>query len=151
MSTTAGKSATLGRADVAGTAQMGRINTRRFPDMKVRWRSLAVAAMPRGEALLVWRWSQCSIGTTCYTLTVHTWSAYVRTQAMVDSAHSKGLLAGWYFNNCYCRDSCSSDACFEGDVHAAVDFGFDRCGPGCTVVSSVPPSASNVYSITTAT
>lgn len=44
---------------------------------------------------------------------------------MADYAHSKGILAGWYFNNCDCRDSCSSDACFEGDVKAAVAYGFD--------------------------
>jgi hypothetical protein len=55
------------------------------------------------------------------------------------------LLAGWYFNNCYCRDSCSSDACFEGDVHAAVDFGFDRCGPGCTVVQRAPLRVQRVF------
>jgi hypothetical protein len=31
----------------------------------------------------------------------------------------------WYGNNCICADHCISDACYENDVKAIVDYGFD--------------------------
>ena len=56
-------------------------------------------------------------------------------------ARSLGLTAGWYANNCDCKEtrpSCAygadgSDACFAGDVAATLEFGFgsvkiDSCG-----------------------
>ena len=45
--------------------------------------------------------------------------------AMTTLAHSLGLTAGWYGNNCFCHDHCSDLECFEGDVNALIDFGFD--------------------------
>merc|ERR1719235_382013 len=45
---------------------------------------------------------------------------------MTDHAHSLGLTAGWYGNNCICKDSNSGDRKFyEGDAKALRDFGFD--------------------------
>jgi len=54
--------------------------------------------------------------------------------AMTSKAHELGLTAGWYGNNCICADSCgdaddhkeeSGVACYEGDVNALYQFGFD--------------------------
>jgi alpha-galactosidase len=45
--------------------------------------------------------------------------------AMTDYAHSLGLTAGWYGNNCICRDHCSSTECYQADVKALVGYGFD--------------------------
>ena len=59
---------------------------------------------------------------------------------MTAKARSLKLAAGWYLNNCACKEtrpSCAftngSDTCFAGDVAATVDFGFssvkiDSCG-----------------------
>ncbi len=44
---------------------------------------------------------------------------------MVEAAHSLGLKAGFYANNCKCRDTCNDDACFIQDVKATVAWGFD--------------------------
>ena len=44
---------------------------------------------------------------------------------MTDYAHSLGLTAGWYANNCICNDHCVTDECYAGDVKALVNFGFD--------------------------
>lgn len=45
---------------------------------------------------------------------------------MTDHAHSLGLTAGWYGNNCICSDHQSGDRKFyEGDAKALIDFGFD--------------------------
>ena len=54
--------------------------------------------------------------------------------AMTNFAHSLGLTAGWYGNNCICSDHCSDLECYQGDVDAAIDYGFDSikresCGP----------------------
>lgn len=46
-------------------------------------------------------------------------------KAMNDYAHDKGLTTGWYGNNCICKDHCMTDSCYENDVKALVDFGFD--------------------------
>ena len=44
---------------------------------------------------------------------------------MTDVAHSLNLTAGWYGNNCDCKDHCSDVECFAGDVNATLAFGFD--------------------------
>jgi len=45
---------------------------------------------------------------------------------MTDKAHSLGLTAGWYGNNCICSDPKIGDQKFyEGDVAALRNFGFD--------------------------
>ena len=64
-------------------------------------------------------------------------------RALTAKAKHLGLTAGWYGNNCYCHDrnpDCllqsnlsSVNGCFEGDVQATLDFGFesvkyDGCG-----------------------
>ena len=46
-------------------------------------------------------------------------------KAMVDRAHSLGLRAGFYSNNCRCKDHCGSGNCFIADVQATVAWGFD--------------------------
>ena len=46
-------------------------------------------------------------------------------RAMTDMAHSFGLTAGWYGNNCICRDSCSDDSCYRQDVVQTIKYGFD--------------------------
>jgi len=45
--------------------------------------------------------------------------------AMTDYAHSLGLTAGWYGNNCICSDHCDDITCYQGDVDAVMDYGFD--------------------------
>ena len=45
-------------------------------------------------------------------------------KAMTDVAHSLNLTAGWYGNNCDCKDHCSDVECFAGDVNATLAFGF---------------------------
>ena len=44
---------------------------------------------------------------------------------MTDYAHSLGLKAGWYGNNCICSDSCKSVECYTGDVEALFEYGYD--------------------------
>jgi len=45
---------------------------------------------------------------------------------MTDKAHSLGLTAGWYGNNCICSDSkIGSRKFYEGDVQELRDLGFD--------------------------
>ena len=44
---------------------------------------------------------------------------------MTDIAHALGLGAGWYGNNCICKDHCSDESCYAGDVAAHIAFGFD--------------------------
>lgn len=46
-------------------------------------------------------------------------------QNMTNYAHSLGLTAGWYGNNCICSDHCSTPECYQGDVDATLDYGFD--------------------------
>ena len=45
--------------------------------------------------------------------------------AMTTYAHSLGLTSGWYGNNCICSDHCSDETCYQGDVDAVMDYGFD--------------------------
>ena len=61
-------------------------------------------------------------------------------KAMTAKARAAGLTAGWYLNNCECKETrpeCAlangSDICFAGDVAAALEYGFgsvkiDSCG-----------------------
>jgi len=44
--------------------------------------------------------------------------------AMTTKAKNLGLYPGWYMNNCHCSSSCRSLACFHGDSHAVVEYGF---------------------------
>ena len=52
---------------------------------------------------------------------------------MTSHAHSLGLTAGWYLNNCICKDHCGNakdhgetdPKCYQGDVAALIEFGFD--------------------------
>ena len=53
--------------------------------------------------------------------------------AMVQHAHSLGLTAGFYSNNCACSDHCTDISCFAEDVKAILGWGFnsvklDGCG-----------------------
>lgn len=54
---------------------------------------------------------------------------------MTDHAHSLGLTAGWYGNNCICSEHKTSDPKFyKGDVTALHDYGFDAVKlDGCGV------------------
>mmetsp|Transcript_87173 Transcript_87173/g.154365 ORF Transcript_87173/g.154365 Transcript_87173/m.154365 type:complete len:431 (-) Transcript_87173:40-1332(-) len=45
--------------------------------------------------------------------------------AMTDHAHSLGLTAGWYGNNCICSEKEVTDAMYQSDVAALTEFGFD--------------------------
>lgn len=45
--------------------------------------------------------------------------------AMTDYAHKLNLTAGWYGNNCICRDHCEKDECYRADVNALIRYGFD--------------------------
>ena len=67
-------------------------------------------------------------------------SKFPDMKAMTAKARSLGLTAGWYGNNCDCKETrpaCAfangSDTCFAGDVAATLEFGFssmkiDSCG-----------------------
>jgi len=58
---------------------------------------------------------------------------YPNLTGAVAYAHSHGLKADWYLNNCYCSDPSSADKYFEGDVKFIRDHKFnavkiDGCG-----------------------
>lgn len=61
-------------------------------------------------------------------------------KAMTNKAHKLGLKAGWYANNCICKeDSASDDRFYEGDVKALVKYGFDSIKlDGCGSQKDVP-------------
>ena len=44
---------------------------------------------------------------------------------MTSYAHNLGLTAGWYANNCICEDHCATDECYQNDVDALIEYGFD--------------------------
>jgi len=47
-------------------------------------------------------------------------------KAMTDHAHSLGLKAGWYGNNCLCAEQQTADSkYYKGDVNALIKYGFD--------------------------
>lgn len=45
---------------------------------------------------------------------------------MVAHGHSLGLKVGWYMNNDVCKDHCTEDYCYRGDVDFLVQAGFDQ-------------------------
>jgi len=78
-------------------------------------------------------WQQCgSYGSENYKYHQEDGTPVVNTdkfpnmKKMTDKAHSLGLTAGWYGNNCICSDSKIGDRKFyQGDVSALRTFGFD--------------------------
>jgi len=47
-------------------------------------------------------------------------------KAMTDHAHKLGLTAGWYANNCICREHATDHTKFyRGDIQALREYGFD--------------------------
>jgi alpha-galactosidase len=52
-------------------------------------------------------------------------SKFPNFNALTDHAHSLGLTAGWYGNNCICKDHCDTNECYEQDVKALINLGFD--------------------------
>ena len=48
-------------------------------------------------------------------------------KAMTDHAHKLGLTAGWYANNCICREHATDHTKFyRGDIQALREYGFDE-------------------------
>jgi alpha-galactosidase len=87
-------------------------------------------------------WQQCcAYGADTFTYHTEEGAPVVNTAlfpdmlAMTNYAHALGLTAGWYGNNCICQDHCGSghdhsetadgEKCYQGDVAALFDFGFD--------------------------
>ena len=78
-------------------------------------------------------WQKCgSYGEKKYTFHTDDGIPVVNTEifpdmkSMTDKAHSLGLTAGWYGNNCICAEKFTDeDKFYEGDVKALIDFGFD--------------------------
>lgn len=66
-------------------------------------------------------------------------SLFPDMKAMTNKAKSLGILPGWYGNNCHCRDMvCNEMKCFEGDVQATLDYGFESIKlDGCGVEKNV--------------
>lgn len=60
-------------------------------------------------------------------------------KAMTDAAKAVGVIPGWYGNNCHCKETvCKDRKCFEGDVKATIDFGFESIKlDGCGVERNV--------------
>jgi alpha-galactosidase len=56
-------------------------------------------------------------------------------KSMTDHAHSLGLTAGWYGNNCICSERNTSDIkYYKGDVNALIQYGYDSVKlDGCGV------------------
>ncbi len=77
-------------------------------------------------------WQKCgSYGPKNWTYHDATGSPVVDTtrfpnmSALPATAHSLGLRAGFYGNNCDCADHCTDLACFVGDVNAIIGWGFE--------------------------
>jgi len=77
-------------------------------------------------------WQDCSAGTdgnhyhTADGSPAINYQRFPDMKNMTDKAHTLGLTAGWYGNNCICSDHNSSDRKFyEGDMKALRKFGFD--------------------------
>eukprot|EP00041_Stephanoeca_diplocostata_P006061 m.74141 g.74141 ORF g.74141 m.74141 type:complete len:451 (+) comp16151_c0_seq1:146-1498(+) len=66
-------------------------------------------------------------------------SLFPDMKSMTNKAKSLGIIPGWYGNNCHCRDTvCNELKCFEGDVQATLDFGFESIKlDGCGVEKNV--------------
>lgn len=81
-------------------------------------------------------WQDCGAGNSGYKYHIKdsagNFAPVVKTdrfpslKAMTDRAHTLGLTAGWYANNCICRElEGSPSSLYAGDVRALVDYGFD--------------------------
>ena len=77
-------------------------------------------------------WQACgSYGPLGYTYHNASGSPMVNTAlfpdllAMTSYAHSLGLTAGFYSNNCDCADHCATLDCYAGDARAIYAWGFD--------------------------
>lgn len=81
-------------------------------------------------------WQSCAAGTDGYSYhellangafrPVVDGEKFPSLAAMTARAHNLGLTAGWYANNCICRESkISPHALYAGDVDALVSFNFD--------------------------
>ena len=46
-------------------------------------------------------------------------------KTLTDYGHDLNLTVGWYGNNCICEDHCVTHSCYEEDVSALLEFGFD--------------------------
>lgn len=58
--------------------------------------------------------------------------------ALPATAHSLGLTAGFYLNNCDCAETCTDLKCFLGDVNAVVGWGFDSVKfDGCGKMANI--------------
>jgi len=105
-------------------------------------------------------WQECgSYGSEGYKYHTEDGSPVINTdrfpsmKAMTDKAHSLGLYAGWYGNNCICSDGKTGDRKFyEGDTKALREFGFDSwkldgCGAQVDmqlwddVIKATPPTS----------
>lgn len=77
-------------------------------------------------------WQECgSYGPNKYTYHDANGNPVVNTarfpnlKNMTAHAHTLGLKAGFYYNNCICKDDCSDESCYKGDVNALISYGFD--------------------------
>lgn len=52
-------------------------------------------------------------------------SVFPDMKQMTDHAHGLGITAGWYHNNCICRDHVTDEKYYEADAKSIADFGFD--------------------------
>ena len=68
--------------------------------------------------------------------------------SMVNVAHSLGLRAGFYSNNCACKDHCATDECFASDAAATLAWGFDsiKLGLSFFISCSIQPAPKTFYS-----
>lgn len=96
--------------------------------------------------MFVYRQVCGSYGKLRYTYHDETGSSVVDTslfpdfKKMTDYAHAQGLTAGWYHNNCICKDHCATDDCYQQDVDAIVGYGFDSvkldgCGKQVCIIT----------------
>jgi len=85
-------------------------------------------------------WQQCgTYGKDAYTYHTEEGVPQINTDRFPDlsalprKAHELNLTAGWYLNNCICRDHCGNNQdfgenitkCYDNDVKALYNFGFD--------------------------
>lgn len=78
-------------------------------------------------------WQQCgSYGPEGYTyhdaqgIPVVDLTRFPSLSNMTAYARSLGLKAGWYANNCICKETkCSDEKCYAGDVNALLAYGFE--------------------------
>ncbi len=86
-------------------------------------------------------------------------SRFPNMSALPATAHSLGLTAGFYSNNCDCSDHCTDLKCFTGDVKTIIGWGFDSvkldgCGKQENIqlwYAAVFPAASHMTTLATIT